>query len=103
MTKPVGNKLQDRLNDAGRTKRPAAGPAAPATAPEASDEAPPAPVVLPANRRKGQWDKKMQRWTCYVDKDVLRRMHAYADETGVPRSQIATEGIALWLQQHGAE
>jgi hypothetical protein len=99
MTKPASNKLQDRLNDAGRTKRPASTP----PAPNDSDEAAPSPVVLPVNRRRGQWDKKMQRWTCYVDKDVLRRLHAYAEETGVPRSQIATEGIALWLQQHGAE
>jgi hypothetical protein len=99
MTKPAGNRLQDRLNDAGKTKRPAA---ATPPAPETSDEAMPASVVASVNRRKGQWDKKMQRWTCYVDKDVLRRMHAYADETGVPRSQIATEGIALWLEQHGA-
>ena len=96
MTKPANrNRLQDRLNDAGRTKRLASF-----VVPAESDEV--APVVASANRRKGQWDKKMQRWTCYVDKDVLRRMHAYADETGVPRSQIATEGIALWLQQHGA-
>lgn len=95
MTKPKAtSKLQDRLNDAGKTKRPAAGTAT------QIDEA--TPVVLPANRRKGQWDKKMQRWTCYVDRDVLRRMHAYAEETGVPRSLIVTEGIAQWLQQHGA-
>jgi len=100
MTKPkaTSNRLQDRLNDAGRTKRPA--PTGTATE---IDEATPTTVVLPVNRRKGQWDKKMQRWTCYVDKDVLRRMHAYSDETGVPRSQIATEGIASWLHQHGAE
>ena len=103
MTKPVNNKLQDRLNDAGKTRRLAAGQATTATTPETSDEATPAPIVLPANRRRGQWDKKMQRWTCYVDRDVLRRMHAFAEETGVPRSQIATEGIALWLQQHDAE
>ena len=102
MTKPAGNKLQDRLNDAGKTRRLVAGQATTAT-PETSDEATPAPIVLPANRRRVQWDKKMQRWTCYVDKNVLRRMHAYAEETGVPRSQIATEGIAMWLHQHGAQ
>ena len=102
MTKPAVNKLQDRLNDASRTKRPASSQGVPATTSEANDETSSAPVVSSVNRRKGQWDKKMQRWTCYVDKDVLRRLHAYAEETGVPRSQIATEGIALWLEQHGA-
>ncbi len=99
MTKPAGNKLQDRLNDAGKTRRPAAGQPAPA----AARETPSSPAVASVNRRRNQWDKKMQRWTCYVDKNVLRRMHAYAEETGVPRSQIATEGIAMWLHQHGAQ
>lgn len=31
-------------------------------------------------------------------KGIWRALNA-----GVPRSQIATEGIAMWLQQHGAE
>lgn len=102
MTAPRDNKLQERLSAASKVVRPPAG-ASPETDASTLAESASTPAPIPANRRKGQWDKKMQRWTCYVDRDVLRRLHEYAELTGVPRAQIATEGIAMWLDQHGAE
>jgi hypothetical protein len=102
MTKQGSDKLKERLAAAGKSPRLAPADSAPLSESSLVESAT-TPAPTPVARRKGQWDKKMQRWTCYIDRDVLRRLHEYAELTGVPRAQIATEGIALWLDQHGAE
>ncbi len=52
--------------------------------------APPAHVPAPAPQvmTKLPWDVVMQRWTTYVDRDVLLRLHAFARKLAsrVPKS-----------------
>lgn len=100
MTKPRENKLQAQLNDARKVARPAVS----VTSVEAAALPTTAPVAVPAPQvlTQLQWDARMQRWTCYVDRDVLYQLHAYARKSGVSRARIVTEGIALWLKENGA-
>ncbi len=103
MTKPEReNKLKERLADAGRVRRTPVVASAEEDA-SVNMPAPPAHVPAPAPQvmTKLPWDVVMQRWTTYVDRDVLLQLHAFARRTGVSRAQIVSEGIAMWLRENG--
>ncbi len=112
--KPRENKLKERLADAGKVPRAAAavpGEAASITLPAPGDpdhipESTPhvrTPVDAEARRvlTREHFDVRMKRWTTYVDRDVLLQMQSFARRTGTSRSQIVTEGIAMWLRENG--
>jgi len=88
------SKLEDRLKAAAEVTR-----AEPTRA-----EAPLRAPVEGANiaKRRGSFEQRMQRWTGYVDRNVLYRMHAFSESTGIARSTIVTEALAQWLDEHGA-
>lgn len=112
--KPRENKLKERLADAGKVPRAAAAvpdevasvtlpaPGDPDHIPESTPQVR-TPVDAEAGRvlTREYFEDRMQRYTTYVDREVLLQMQSFARRTGMSRARIVTEGISMFLRENG--
>lgn len=116
MTKPQReNKLKERLADAKNVQRAPAAEMfeedasvtlqAPAETNHAAASEPHVVGRVDAGVRRTlaveHFEDRMQRYTTYVDRDVLLRMQSFARRTGIARARIVTEGISMFLREYG--